>query len=124
MNLLNVKAITKIKTRIIKLVMIIDCKQAYRTITLKEVTNMFHCNKVEDIKRLGYKIRVYHNRLKNKDGSTSSRGGSTTVEITDNHGHTAIGNSKCHEKDNFVKRIGVMIAIGRALKAEESFVNA
>jgi len=85
---------------------------------------MFHCKTVEDIKQLGYKIRVFHDRTKNKDGSISPRGGSTTVEITDNHGHTALGKARCHERDNFVKRIGIMVAIGRALKSEESFVNA
>lgn len=84
---------------------------------------MFHCKTVEDIKRLGYKIKVYHDRLKDSTGRILPRGGSTTVEITDNHGHTSFGHAKCHEKDNFMKRIGIMIAIGRALKSEESFVN-
>lgn len=84
---------------------------------------MHYCSTVEDVKNLGYKVRVFHDRVKNKDGSISPRGGCTTVEITDNHGHTSIGKAKCHENDNYVKRLGVMIGIGRALKSEESFVN-
>lgn len=85
---------------------------------------MFHCKTVSDIKNLGYKIKVYYDRAHGIDGSIYPKGGETTVEITDNHGHTSIGKAKCHERDNFVKRIGLMIAIGRALKSEESFVNA
>lgn len=77
---------------------------------------MFYCRTVTDIKNLGYKIKVYHNRISNKDGSISPKGGLTVVEITDNYGTTHIGKAKCHENDNFVKRIGLMIAIGRALK--------
>lgn len=75
-----------------------------------------YCRTVNDVKNLGYKIKVFHNRFV-KDGKLSHTGGSTEVHITDNFGNTSKGFSHCHENDPFVKRIGIAIAIGRALKS-------
>lgn len=76
-----------------------------------------YCRTVNDVKNLGYKIKVFHNRIKNKNGGLSHTGGSTEVHITDPVGNTMKGFSQCHENDPFIKRIGIAIAIGRALKS-------
>jgi hypothetical protein len=77
----------------------------------------YYCRTVNDVKNLGYKIKVFHNRFKNVVGGLNHKGGSTEVHITDNLGNTVKGFSQCHENDPFVKRIGIAIAIGRALKS-------
>lgn len=78
---------------------------------------------VNDIKNIGYKIKVRHLRHTNKDGTLCSKGGSTHVTITDNFGHSSEGHSKCSKFDTFSKKLGIAIAIGRALKNQESYVN-
>lgn len=75
-----------------------------------------YCRTVNDIKDLGYKIKVFHSRVENKDGKDSNKGGLTEVHITDCLGNTGIGIARCHTHESFVKRVGVAIAIGRALK--------
>jgi len=41
----------------------------------------------------------------------------TIATITDRHGQTFIGISRCSEKDNFSRKLGRQIAFGRALHA-------
>jgi hypothetical protein len=84
---------------------------------------MYHISKVNDLKNIGYKVRVRHFRRKDKNGNILPRGGETLVTITDNHGHTTEGLAKCCDADGFNKRIGIAIAIGRALRSEEIYVN-
>jgi hypothetical protein len=75
-----------------------------------------YCKTVNDIKDLGYKIKVFHSRIKDKHGIYAHKGGSTEVHITDTFGNTRIGIARCNTQDSFVRRVGVAIAIGRALK--------
>jgi hypothetical protein len=84
---------------------------------------MFHIKTVDDLRHLGYKVRVRHYRKFDNLNNILPRGGETTVSITDEHGHTVEGLSRCSSDDGFNKKIGVAIAIGRALKNEESYVN-
>lgn len=44
------------------------------------------------------------------------RGGTTACEITMPDGHTTWGVAECSERDNYCKKIGRDIALGRALK--------
>jgi hypothetical protein len=84
---------------------------------------MYHISTVDQLRNIGYKVRVRHFRRLDSSGKILPRGGETIVTITDNHGHTVEGLSRCSDADGFSKRIGVAIAIGRALKSEESYVN-
>lgn len=70
---------------------------------------------VEELRKSGYKVRVHHHRRSSVDG-VNSRGGKTVVEVTTPDGKTLYGYARCSRKENFNKRLGVRIALGRALK--------
>ena len=84
---------------------------------------MHHISTVDDLRHLGYKVRVMHFRERDQYGHYKTKGGKTIVTITDNNGHTSQGTARCSNSDGFNKKLGVKIAIGRALFSEESFVN-
>lgn len=71
---------------------------------------------IEDLRKSGYKIRVHHHRKMNLDG-INARGGKTVVEVTTPDGTTLVGMSRCSRKENFDKRMGVRIALGRAMSS-------
>lgn len=70
---------------------------------------------VERLRKSGFKVRVKHYRLTNQDG-IKSRGGKTVVEVTTPEGENLVGMSRCSRNENFDKRLGVRIALGRAFK--------
>lgn len=70
---------------------------------------------VEKLRRAGVKVRVKHYRRVSSSG-TNPRGGKTVVEVTLPDGTALVGESKCSRKENFNKRLGVRIALGRAMK--------
>jgi len=80
---------------------------------------------IKDLRRQGYKVRVMHarhNNIKHKVSGTalelSARGGSTTIELTTpDKQHTVFGKAVCSLEDNFNKKMGNAIALGRALAA-------
>lgn len=69
---------------------------------------------VEDLRKRGFKIRVHHHR-RVTGKVVNPLGGKTVVEITTPDGTTLVGVSRCSRKENFNKRLGVRIALGRAL---------
>lgn len=79
---------------------------------------------IKTLRQNGYKVRVLHTRhytpIVKMSGLThgiSNNGGSTTIEITTpDQSQTVIGKSVCSLKDNFNRRIGNEIALGRALE--------
>ena len=83
---------------------------------------------IKDLRRQGYKVRVMHARhyvTKQKISGTvldlSARGGSTTIEVTTpDKKHDVIGKSVCSVEDNFNRKLGNSIALGRALQQLES----
>lgn len=74
---------------------------------------------VESLRKLGWKVRVRHFRREAKS-EINPRGGKTIVEITLPDGRTLCGFARCSRKENFNKRLGVEIALGRAMKFVES----
>jgi len=80
---------------------------------------------IKQLRQAGYKVRVMHRRnrdiVNRIDGAfpvISNFGGSTTIEVTTPCGqHTAIGKAVCSMEDNFNRRIGNAIALGRALES-------
>ena len=77
---------------------------------------------VHNLRKMGYKVKVWHDRNYTYDNygrplEFESRGGMTEVEVYDmNSQESYIGLSTCSPKDNYCRKMGVKIALGRALK--------
>ncbi len=79
---------------------------------------------IKQLRQSGWKVRVMHLRhrdlIKTIDGEypiISNFGGSTTIEVTTPDGSiTGIGKALCSDKDNFNRRLGNSIALGRAME--------
>lgn len=73
---------------------------------------------VHSVRKMGYQVRVFHNRYYLHNGDVDCRGGVTKVEIHDSaHPYCGcVGVSLCSDKDNYNKKLGVRIALGRAMK--------
>ena len=86
---------------------------------------------VQELRNKGYKVRVLHNRLYNgyhkwQVGAVESakyryspidpdpKGGSTQVVIDSPDGKHFQGLAICSKKENYDKRMGVRIALGRS----------
>ena len=101
---------------------------------------------VESLRKKGYKVKVYHlrkfipaclpNTWSMKDyyelkltvtlqqiWKLSCCGGATTVVICGKDNGMYFGHAYCSDKDNYDKKIGVKIALGRALKSMGSENN-
>ena len=83
---------------------------------------------VKDLRQSGWKVRVYHHRNIERgpfmpDGrkfTLAAKGGTTEVMITSpgDIGTTSFsGVALCSDEDNYSKKRGVQIALGRACKA-------
>jgi len=68
---------------------------------------------IEELKKMGYDVKVYHSHNKNQP-----KGGETKVslKLPGYSWKNAIGHSVCSNKDNFNRKLGTRIALGRALK--------
>lgn len=79
---------------------------------------------IKDLRRKGYKVRVMHARhyttkhhLDGDSQEVTARGGSTTIEITTPDKQINVfGKSVCSLEDNFNRRVGNEIALGRAIE--------
>lgn len=90
---------------------------------------------VQDLRQNGYKVMVLHRRLYNGEYRSDAnnkpvpvinhgivvyyiepdpKGGSTTVIIDSPCGKHFEGRSICNKQDNYDKRLGVRIALGRS----------
>lgn len=81
--------------------------------------------RVHELRKAGNVVRVFHHRLLQKDEedergySFSPRGGRTEVlikPINNPDMPMIISHAFCSNKDNYNKKLGVQIALGRALK--------
>ncbi len=78
---------------------------------------------IKQLRQSGYKVRVMRTRKRNlvrkMDGvhhELSNFGGYTRIELTSpDQAITVVGESTCSDKDNFNRRVGNAIALGRAL---------
>lgn len=86
---------------------------------------------IKYLRQKGYKVRVIHARHlqeKKKIGGffheISARGGSTTIEVTTpDKQHNVFGKSVCSLEDNFNRRVGNEIALGRAIEELKTKVS-
>jgi len=82
---------------------------------------------IKNLRQQGYKVRVIHKRFFIKvpkimgfANEVSAKGGTTSIDITTpDKQHTVSGSAKCSLEDNFNKKVGNAIAVGRALKELE-----
>ena len=77
---------------------------------------------VQNLRKMGYKVKVWHDRNFIFDSRTLTdcfdpHGGMTEVEIYDMNAQTSyVGLATCSDRDNYCRKLGVRIALGRALK--------
>ncbi len=82
---------------------------------------------IQKLRQLGHTVYVTHERNLDHNG-ISPRGGRTKVEVTfsqENHradGVTFTGEALCSKNDNYNKKLGVRIALGRALKGTDHLI--
>ena len=70
--------------------------------------------KLAQLREQGWKVRVLHQRQYDKHGNLQPRGGTTLVKI---NGNVAV--AVCSDQDNYCKKTGLAIALGRVLKRNE-----
>lgn len=66
------------------------------------------------LRSIGYKIAVHHHRRKDKDGTYKPKGGKTVLIIDSPHNEHFEGTAVCSNSDNYDKKLGVRIALGRS----------
>ena len=98
-------------------------------------------NTIYSLRKNGNKVRVIHyrnylrktdkeifafhrNEIDNRDNAFEllPHGGSIKIEVTTPTGDTGKGEAVCSTKDNFNRKVGNSIALGRALKKLDSFI--
>lgn len=77
---------------------------------------MKYVSTIDQLRNIGYKVKVIHMRNIDNKNTILPKGGTTMVVLTDPSGITTEGIARCSDEDGFVKSIGVKIALGRALK--------
>lgn len=75
---------------------------------------------VQNLRKDGYKVRVLHHRRDDNRvlGGVHPKGGMTVVQITTPDGRELEGRAECSKKDLYNKKLGVRMAIGRAMFKE------
>ena len=81
---------------------------------------------VEELRKSGLKVRVIHIRhaktMKKLDGGLvqvmAERGGKTVVQVRTPEGDELEGTALCSTLDNYNRRLGLKIALGRALMGQ------
>lgn len=70
---------------------------------------------LDELRAQGYQVEVCHNRAWGC-GMPPATGGLTQVSIMTATAEVAYGEARCNNKDHYVKKIGLAIALGRAVK--------
>lgn len=81
---------------------------------------------VESLRKKNYKVRVFHFRNCAdipKYANHNPKGGRTEVQVESPDGIVVVGEAKCSKKENYCKKVGVKIALGRAMKRLEAERN-
>lgn len=69
---------------------------------------------VSFLRKSGYKVAVIHHRNTDSKGIVTPKGGMTEIIIDSPHGEHFEGKSRCCPEDNYDKKLGIRIAIGRS----------
>lgn len=86
---------------------------------------------IKNLRRRGWKVRVLHQRnyfLRNRmDGASSevcAKGGVTEIQLTSPDKTINVsGRAVCSEEDNYDRKVGNAIALGRAWKEAEKAIS-
>lgn len=86
---------------------------------------------IKNLRRRGWKVRVLHQRnyfLRNRMDGTSSevcaKGGRTEIQLTSpDKAVNVSGVAVCSEEDNYDRKVGNAIALGRAWKEAEKMIS-
>lgn len=70
---------------------------------------------VEELRSMGFIVVVKHERKYDAFGCMKPKGGNTIVELITPDGVNVVGKSRCSRRDSYNKKLGVKIALGRAL---------
>jgi len=73
-----------------------------------------HYITVKFLRKSGYKVAVRHHRVHDDKGITMPKGGMTEIIIDSPHGEHFEGISYCCPSDNYDKKLGIRIALGRS----------
>lgn len=77
--------------------------------------------KINELRQLGWRVEIEHLRKVDAQHNVSPRGGATIVKIVNEEERLLASSlAQCSEQDNYNRRIGATIALGRALKQLES----
>lgn len=87
---------------------------------------------IKNLRRRGWKVRVLHSRnyfLRNKLDGTSSevsaKGGVTEIQLTSPDKTINVsGRAVCSDEDNYNRKVGNSIALGRAWKKYELVLDS
>lgn len=69
---------------------------------------------VQELRNNGYKVKVLHYRNPSTTALYSPKGGKTRLIIDSPTGEHFEGEAICSKKDNYNKRLGIQIALGRS----------
>ena len=86
---------------------------------------------IKNLRRRGWKVRVLHQRnyfIRNHMDGTSSevcaKGGRTEIQLTSPDKLINVsGTAVCSEEDNYDRKVGNAIALGRAWKEAEKMIS-
>lgn len=86
---------------------------------------------IKNLRRRGWKVRVMHSRhyflkdrLNGASTEISAKGGITLIEITSpDKTINASGKAVCSDEDNYDRKVGNAIALGRAWKEAEKVIS-
>ena len=86
------------------------------------ITGVFKMT-VKELRQMGYTVKVRHNRLYEFGRiGYKSKGGLTEVNIYYGGALLAEGKARCSDNDNYDRKLGVAIALGRAIKYSDSSI--
>jgi hypothetical protein len=71
--------------------------------------------RIRNLETQGYEVTIAHARQRSEKG-IEPKGGATIVTLTTPNRKTFIGEAECSSHDVFDKKLGVRIALGRAIK--------
>jgi hypothetical protein len=71
---------------------------------------------IEELRKSGYKVRVIHGKVDETDPHYHLSCNKTRIEITTPDGKELIGEARCSKGDQYNRKIGNRIALGRAFK--------
>lgn len=71
---------------------------------------------IKEVEDKGFKVKIEHHRKLDKDNNVAPKGGFTSVDIMKDDAVYFRASALVHPEDNYNKKLGAIIALGRARK--------